>query len=245
MNAGHGFLLDLEKISLVFVNQYPDWLRPLLDDPTWGYMRGFNLLAWASVVALMWGFALVFVHRARGADLLDSQRTLFRSMAFLFFSLSASIIAYAYAYHVEPAYELGKELGYTASVVSLLPVIYTVEKYMLPATRRLFTVFGCALAGVCVVFLFTPELSETLRTLTQVTTPVLAGTFFVLYLVVAAKSTGQVRARAVRTIVGMLLVIGAITLDSEAVMEAGAPLILAPLVYAAGIVMVGLAQRPV
>ncbi|MHA1732723.1 MAG: hypothetical protein ACTSU5_12330 [Promethearchaeota archaeon] len=223
--------------------QWDPWLRDLLSDPQWGYYRGVHLYMWLATIIMMYMVAMVFVHRSKAEGLLPSQKWLFLSYGLFLVLMGATRIAFVVAYFVEPWYHFLLALGYAFGAVSLLPIVFTLENFVVTATKHVFSIIGLVLSGLSFVFLFIPQESELSRTIQQVGMPFLGVAFFLLYLWLIKMSVGRVRTKAILTLLGILLFIVGTVLDSESLIEGGLSYYLSPPILAAGVVIIGIAQK--
>ncbi|MHA1820550.1 MAG: hypothetical protein ACTSVC_08765, partial [Promethearchaeota archaeon] len=225
----NGFESIFERI---FQNSHwSEDIKKLLQDPLWGYARGFNLLLWIGVIITLITTALVLFKRSRKEGILVSQKRIYAGFGVLLSFFSITITFYMLAYNIEPYFDLLKELGYTFSILGPVPIILAIENYMFKKTKHFFSIFSIALAIFCIIFLFISTNSSVLRTITGSGAIVLILLFFILYMKIIALSVGRIRSKSIITFLGLLCIAVAILLDSEAVMEAGIPLFIAPSIY--------------
>jgi hypothetical protein len=229
-------------------SQWEPWLDTLLnEDPFWGYMRGVNLISWIIAITVMYVANYIFFLRAKRTDL-DSQKALFRSFGLFFGIMGITRICFVFAYFIEPYYNLLLSIGYTTGAISLLPLILTLEKYLITQTKRFFSIVGIILTILGVVFLvltfFTPTISEVSRSLQNVGMPILALAFVILYSIVIKYSTGTIRTKAIMTLLGMFIFVAGILFDSETLLEQNpATMHIAPIVFSIGIIITTMFQR--
>jgi len=239
-------LLDLVKFSFKNIFQNSRWgddIKKLMEDPLWGYARGYNMLLWIGVVLSLMISAIVLINRGRRKDIIISQKWIYRGFGFFLICFGITVIFYLFAYNIEPYFDLLKECGYTFSIIAPILLILTIEKYMMTKTRRFFSIFSIGLAIFCIIYIFLSTESSTLRTITQSGAPVLMLIFVLLYIKVILLSIGKIRQKAIITFIGLLCIGIAIILDSEAVMLTGIPLFIAPIVYMIGAILVGIYQK--
>jgi hypothetical protein len=222
---------------------WPEWLKILMQNPLWGYMRGVNLGIWIALVAILLFIAGILLHRSRGGDIIPSQMWLFRSFALFFIFTACTYLSYMLAYNLEPFYNLFLTLGYTFGIISVIPIIATIEKYILIRTRHVITIFTIILFGIALFVVINPTYSPILRVITQSSAPILGFVVLILYLIVIKNSTGSLRQKAMMTLIGFILIMVGMALDSESIMKAGFPLIISPLVLFGGALLVVWSQK--
>jgi hypothetical protein len=228
-------------------SEWAPWLKELLADPLWGYVRGVNLILWLIAITTMYLVGLVFFKRAKATDL-DSQKSLFRSFGLLFMIMGLTRISFIVGYFIEPWYNFLLALGYCFGALAMLPLVFTLEKYLIKQTKRFFSLVGVILTIVGFAFLYVtlenPRLSELSRTLQNIGMPVLASAFLILYGWVIKNSAGDIRKKALMTLIGMFIFVVGILLDSETLVEQiPATMHIAPIVFTLGIIIVSKNQK--
>ena len=153
----------------------------------------------------------------------ESQKALFKSFGLLFAIMGITRICFVFSYFIEPYYNFLLAVGYTFGAVALLPLVYTLEKYMITQTKRFFTIVGAIMVVLGFLFLFLtfsiPEISELSRTIQDIGMPILALSFLILYGLVIKNATGIIRKKAIMTLLGLVIFVVGILLDSESLLE--------------------------
>ncbi|MHA1872286.1 MAG: hypothetical protein ACTSXF_15200, partial [Promethearchaeota archaeon] len=100
----NGFESIFERI---FQNSHwSEDIKKLLQDPLWGYARGFNLLLWIGVIITLITTALVLFKRSRKEGILVSQKRIYAGFGVLLSFFSITITFYMLAYNIEPYFDL-------------------------------------------------------------------------------------------------------------------------------------------
>lgn len=233
---------------MIFQNSTWDpWLSTLLQDNLWGYMRGVNLISWIAAISLMYISSLIFMRRGSRTDF-ESQKRLFQSFGLFFILMGITRISFVLAYFIESYYNFLLAIGYTFGALSLLPIVLILEKYMITQTHRFFSIIGIILVVMGFVFLFLtfqmPEISEISRSVQNIGMPVLALSFLILYGIVIKNATGDIRKKAIMTVLGMIIFVIGILLDSENLLESNpSSMHIAPIVFSIGIIIISLFQK--
>jgi hypothetical protein len=227
------------------------WLIGLQNNGIWGYYRGINLGLWIVVIVLLAVVSLIFIRRADIKDSLPSLVWLNRSFAFFFFFQGLTRISFVIGYFDESYYNLLLALGYVFGVVALLPLVITFERFIVTNTRKVFSILSIILTVIAASFLLYPANSSLSRTIEYACLPFVLAIFVVLYIWMVIHSPGDVRKKAIWTIIGMFIFIGGVLLDSETILydlvsnnfQVTVIIILAPIVYAIGIIVITMNQR--
>ncbi|GAB4312788.1 MAG: hypothetical protein Kow0069_13640 [Promethearchaeota archaeon] len=206
------------------------------------YLRGVDLPIWMAAITLHYVFAFVFASRSRKADL-ASQKWLYRAFAAFMATYGVTRVLFAVAVYDPDNYDAWVNLGYVFGIAAFVPIIVVVERFLIPQTKFAFSALGVVLSVVSVLGLAASLEREFILQVTQVAAPVLFGVVFLLYVVLVKQSTGIIRKKSARTLVGMLFLGLGIVLDGEAVLTLGVvPLWIAPVVYLLGVVLIGVYQ---
>lgn len=219
------------------------WLVDMMADPQFGYIRGYHLGLWVIAIACMYIAAAIFWGRSRKEGMFESQIWVFRSFALFFILMGVTRISFVIAYWVEPYYNLLLAIGYTFGAFSLLPLIATLEKYILIKTHHFFTIVGIILSVISFYFLFVPYESDLSREIQNLGMPILLAAFLILYLWMIKISTGMVRTKAIMTLLGMFVLTLGIILDGEGILESGLSIWVSPPIFIAGILIILMTQK--
>ncbi len=223
---------------------WEQWLKDLMADPIWGYYRGINLMLWLLAIGLMYGIGIVFWIRSKRSGVIPSQSWMLKSFALFFFLQGATRIVFTISYFIEPYYNLLLALGYAFGAVALLPLVFTIEKWSVPQTRRFFTILGIVIGLISFYFVIENSQSELSRMIQNFAMPVMMVLFLILYLWMIKNSTGVVRKKAILALVGALIFVIGILLDSETFIES-MPIIFhfAPIMFMVGEIIIGISQK--
>ncbi len=193
-------------------SMWDSWLIMAFEN---GYYRGFNLILWILVCIVMFASSLIFFNRARNPKLIESQRANFLAFGFLMLFMDFTRISFIFSYFFESYYNFLLALGYAFAAISLFPAVYVYEKFIITKTKHFFTIFSTIFVVIATIFLFKPAESDLSLTIQQIGMPVIAASFFILYIWMIRKSAGDVRKKSLKTLVGMIIWSLGIIFDSE------------------------------
>ncbi|MHA1821755.1 MAG: hypothetical protein ACTSU2_10710 [Promethearchaeota archaeon] len=228
---------------------WEQWLKDNYMDPVWGYARGYNLILWAIAILTMYIAGLIFYLRSKKVDVV-SAKWFYKSFALFFWIMGITRILFIFAYHLEAYYHAFLAYGYAFGALSLLPIVFILEKWMIHWSHRFFTIVGIVLVILGFYFaIFNFNASELSRTIQEVGMPILFLSFLILYLWLIKISTGSVRKKAVFTLIGIIITVLGIVFDGESFMEAligplqWVVLIIPPIIFTLGIIMMIISQK--
>jgi hypothetical protein len=232
---------------------WESWLVDIMSDPEWGYVRGIHLYTWIGTIIAVYIIGLIFFLRAKHSTVI-SQKWFFRSFGLFLVFMGLTRISFVFAYFIEPYYNLLLAAGYAFASVALLPLVFTLEKWMFPQTKKFFSIVGVTLTVLSFYFvIFQATDSEISRMIQNIGMPIMILAFLMLYIFMIRVSTGSVRKKAIRTLLGIIIFVAGILLDSEGLLEsvyiaAGMSLVIpvmfiSPIVFAIGLIIIGASQK--
>jgi hypothetical protein len=225
-------------------SEWEPWLEEMMADNLLGYVRGVNLVLWLIAIVTIYIVGTTFFLRAQRDGIMDSQKRFYQSFGFFFFTMGVTRIFFVASYWIEPYYNLLLVIGYSFAALSLVPLVATIEKYMITQSKHFFTAIGIILTLLSFYFIVFPSQSEISRTIQYVGMPVLGGSFILLYLFVIKNSIGSLRSKAMKTLMGMIIFTLGIILDGEDLLVSGAiPIHLPPIIFTIGIIIIGFSQK--
>ena len=216
-----------------------DWAALFIGD--FGYLRGVHLYFWLTVIVSMYIVTFVFMKRANAVEMV-SQKWIFRSFGLIFAFMGVTRIMFVFAYFAEnlAAYHQFLAWGYAFAAVALLPLIFTLEKWLIKWSKKFFSAVSVVLVILGFYFTIAADKSELSRTIQSIGMPVLAVSFIVLYGWIIKNSTGSVRKKSIFTMIGMVIFVAGILLDGETTIEsvycAGLNSLVVPMFYLSPIV---------
>lgn len=227
------------------------WESWLVDIINAGYIRGLHLAVWIVAIGTMYFVAMLFLKRSLTEGLIISQIWIYRSFALFFMLMGITRILFVFGYFVESYYNFLLATGYAFGAVSLLPIVFVMEKWLITKSKRIFSIFGIILTALSFYFvIFNVSESELSRTIQTIGMPFMAGAFFILYLWMIKISVGSVRKKASMTLFGMIIFVAGILLDGEDLLYTfyGTPLLqpmlyVSPIVFILGMVLIAVAQK--
>jgi hypothetical protein len=203
-----------------------------------GLYRGFHLILWWIAVAVQLGMGILIALKGRSIRDVASLRSLTFGFAFFAFALAGCRIFFIIAY-ITPYYESSLSIGYVFAVVSLIPVIAVIEKYIVKQTKFVFSIISCILAVISIIGLFFQDRLLLFRTILQIASLLPGGLWFVLYIWLITLSTGEPRKKAIITVIGVFIALMGFLFDAEWVLALRIfPLWISPLLYICGSILV-------
>jgi hypothetical protein len=207
------------------------------DIPT-DYMDGLDLYLWIFSIIIMAIGLFLFLKHAKDKEILESAKKLYESFAIFCVFMSINkivfILAYLTAYYAEFL-----AIGYISAALSLVYMLYVMEKYIVQKTRFLFTIFSIIIAVFMSSVLFLPEELENIRNIgifMGFTAPLL---ILLVWCIAAIRSGGLLRKKAIYTAFGFILSYIGYFLDSESVIRQRIiDDAVAPALFSAGLLMV-------
>jgi hypothetical protein len=228
-------------------SEWDPWLKSMMADPLWGYVRGINMILWIIAISLMYIAAAIFFKRSHVKDLYPSQKAIFFGFACFFAIMGITRINFFLSYWIEPYYNLLLTIGYVFGALSFLPLIYGLEKHIITRTHFFFTIAGIITCALSAYFLFDVSESDLARTIQNIAMPVVLAGFVLLYLAMIKQSTGEIRKKVLLTFIGFVIFLAGILLDSESLFESiSDPTLvmqLSPIIFSIGILIIVRFQR--
>ncbi|MBD3350683.1 MAG: hypothetical protein GF364_04265 [Candidatus Lokiarchaeota archaeon] len=233
---------------LIQTSEWESWLLDIIEA---GYIRGVHLVIWISAIAIMYVAGAIFLNRSLQEGLLKSQMWVYRSFGLFFILMGITRILFVLGYFIEPFYNFLLALGYAFGALSLLPLVITLEKWLIKWSRHFFSIVGIILTILSFYFvIFDVSHSELSRTIQEIGMPIMAGSFLILYMYLIKITIGAVRKKAILTLIGMTIFVIGIVLDGERLLYGfyGTSLLLpmmflSPAVFISGILLMLYAQR--
>lgn len=216
---------------------YPDALIGI------GYYQGLSIILWYICSIALFIFAAIFFIKAYRIDVKEPKLGYIAYGIFgLFFGLTR--LVYIIGVFSPPMYDFYVTLGYIFTVLALLPVLYILETQVFTATKKVFLIISV----VCFIFSLFAFIGAASRylasTIMWILMPFTASVIMGMYLLIALKSEGKLRTKAVLIFIGILLITIGHMMDSELVIVnlSFIPLEVTPIIYIAGIVIFSYTQ---
>lgn len=214
------------------------WIPDFLQDVE-GLYTGWNLWLWYSAIVIQLLISVLLFLKGRKITDIESLRWLIFSYAFFFLAMSVNRFFFIFSYITE-YYNLGLSIGYVACTVALIPVILTLEKFIMPKTHFFFTILCFIMVALSIFPFFLPDNLVDIRNTLQLIGLGTSVIWFFLYFWMVKITTGAPRQKAIMTIVALVIALAGFFFDSERVLAMKIfPVIVAPILYIAGVILMG------
>ncbi|MHA1149946.1 MAG: hypothetical protein ACTSR8_17045 [Promethearchaeota archaeon] len=203
-----------------------------------GYYEGISLYLWFGTITFFFIAFILFIIKGRKLDL-KSQKMLFYGYSMASLGLGFTRVFFLLGVHIPDQYDFFTTLGYLSSLAGLIFWLYILENYLVPKTKKLFTIVSVIAFLVSVVALLSPLPREFALNIQYILLPFSLSAIAVLYIYIIIKTTGDVRVKAIWILIGLVLIAVAQILDGEAFITAYPtfPLVIPPLVMMVGILL--------
>ena len=123
------------------------------------------------------------------------------------------------------------------AVAGIIFWLYIVENYLIKKTKRIFTIISTVSFIISIIALLGPVSREFALNIQYILLPFSLGAIAILYFYIIAKTTGDLRNKAIWILIGLVLIALAQILDSEAFITAfpSFPLEITPIIMIIGI----------
>lgn len=204
-----------------------------------GYYEGLSLILWIISISLLFAGGIIFLWKVTKSRLKTAKMIYLGYAIFgICFAITRIwfIIAVIEADACTDCYDLYTSLGYIFGIIGILFWLAVVETYMIPQTKRVFTIITIGAFIIVLITLFSPTSRYFALTMIYILLPFSVGAIILLYIYIIIKSTGSVRKRAIWLFVGLVFIAIGYMMDSEAFVGAvpGFPLEISPLLMIIG-----------
>lgn len=202
-----------------------------------GYYEGISLYLWFGTIALFFLACVLFIMKGRKLDL-KSQKMLFIAYGIASLGLGFTRLFFILGVHIPDQYDFYTTLGYLSSLAGIIFWLFVLETYLVPKTKKIFTIISLIAFTISTIALVSPLLSrEFALQLQYILLPFSLGAIAILYIYLILKTTGEVRVKAIWILVGLVLIAIAQIVDGEAFITAFPtfPLVIPPIVMMLGI----------
>jgi hypothetical protein len=218
---------------------------------------GEKLPFWLGWIIFTLIIGIIFVIRGKKTSSeIKSQKAVYYDAAIFFFGYVATRISFLFS-DVERLnngtsqwYQSLVLIAYIFSTFAMSILIYSIEHYLLPKTKKIFSIISFSGTGILIILLVLTLLEMDViaiaRTLTLVTSTTAALVIGVLYLYLITKTSGTLKRNSLFSFFGILTLMIGIALDMDALVQMKIiPIQLAPIVTAIGILFFALGQKNV
>jgi hypothetical protein len=205
-----------------------------------GYMQGWHLIAWIAIIVMMYVFAVYGLIRAAHAEL-ASQKWFYRAFCWflIFYGITNITIVLSIWSNAGNDYNFYQGIANFSGVVSLFPLILTFEKYLVSKTHFVFTIIGIVVVIlVGLVYVLMPNNPTVSLRIAQVGAPILLVIVVALFFVLISQSAGEVRKRAIYTLLGIAFAGFGAIFNGVDMIGLGVPLYVAPILFGLGILLI-------
>ncbi len=182
------------------------------------YMAGLDLYLWILSVVIMGIGLFLFQKHAKDKQILESTKKMYESFAVFCVLMTINKIVFILAY-LSPFYHEFLAIGYISAALSLVYMLFVMEKYIVQKTRYLFTGFSILIAIFMSTVLFLPEELENIRNIGILMGFVAPLLILIVWFIAAIRSVGTPRKKAIFTTLGFVLSYIGYFLDSETIIR--------------------------
>jgi hypothetical protein len=207
------------------------------------YKPGIPLTLWWISIGLCAVIAILLILKSRTLKDTPSVHLLTISYAYFFFAFGMNRLFFIISY-ITPYYNEGLGIGYAFASSSLIPVLYTIEKYIVKKTKFVFSIISIGIMLLCLLVIVFPEQLLTIRYTAQSLALLPGGVWFLLYLYMVKLSTGAPRMNAILSVLSVGIAVFGYFLDSEFIygLRLDFTVYLAPILYIIGLVALAFVQ---
>lgn len=207
------------------------------------YKPGLALSLWWTSIGICMIIALLLIIKARKLTEMPSVHLLTLSYAYFFFAFGINRLFFIISY-TTPYYNEGLGIGYAFASSALIPVLYTIEKYIVKKTKFIFSILSIGIMLLCLLVMVFPDRLLTIRYTAQSLALLPGGVWFLLYFYMIKMSTGSPRNKAILSVFSILILVFGYFLDSEFVygLRLDFTVSLAPILYILGLIALGYVQ---
>jgi hypothetical protein len=179
-----------------------------------GHYQGVSLILWYIVIVILFASAVLLLYSAMMAELNTTKMGYFAHGIFCIFYGIARLL-WIFSVHNPANFLFLVSLGYVFASISLVFWVYTLEKYIVPNTKKIFTVIALILVTFSILALTMILNRYIVVFFLNVLTPVCVGFILCIYLYIIIKSEGTVRKKSIFLFIGLLFLYLAHFMDTE------------------------------
>lgn len=206
--------------------------------------QGTDLYFWIGFLAICLISALLFIIQGKRLEMKSQKAMQYGWGIFLIFFALLRVFFMLGIYLGEPTatlneYDLYTNLGYIAGIIGVICLLYVLEKYMTPQTKRIFLIITVAAFVICMVALIIPGGRDIALDVIYVLMPVAVGFIAIIYVYLIFKTTGTLRKKCEWIFISLLIIVIGHLMDTTLFIGGlpGFPLFLAPVIMSIGIIV--------
>ena len=203
------------------------------------YYKGISLILWIIAIALLFIGDVLFYLKSRKTEF-TTQRKLYIGYSFFFFFFALMRITFIVAVYLPSDYDFYTSLGYILGTIGLIILLFIIETYLVPKTKRIFTLITIVMFSVSLISLIGTVSREFSLTILNILQPIAVLIIFGIYLFIILKGTGEIRTKAIWFLIGLILLFLGHIMDSEMWFTAfpAFPYEIPPIVMIGGIIII-------
>ncbi len=179
-----------------------------------GHYQGVSLILWYIVIVILFASAMLFLYSAMIAEFDTTKLGYFAHGVFCIFYGIARLL-WIISVHNPANFIFLVSLGYVFGSISLVFWVYTIEKYIVPFTKKIFTMIALILVLFSILSLTLVLDRDIVVIFLNTLTPICVGFILFIYLYIVIKSEGTVRKKVIFLFIGVLLLYLAHFMDTE------------------------------
>lgn len=206
--------------------------------------QGISLPFWIGFLAICFIAALLFFVQGKRLEMKSQKMmNLGWGIFFIFFAL-LRIFFMLGIFMGEPTatleeYDLYTNIAYVVGLFGIICLLYVLEKYMTPQTKRIFLIITVAAFVICLVALVIPGGRDIALDVIYVLMPVAIGFIAIIYIYLIIKTTGALRKKCIWIFISLLIIVIGHLMDTQFFIGAfpTIPLFISPLIMSAGVIV--------
>jgi len=212
-----------------------------------GLYQGINLPFWIGFLVLLVISAILFFKEGSKMEMKSQKMMNYGYGVFLVFFALLRVFFMCGIYFADlclDCYDFYTNLGYISGIIGVIFLLYVLETYMVPKTKKIFLIISVVAFAFCIIVLFTPAGRELALEVIYYLMPVSVGFIVILYFYIYAKTTGVVRKKAKWILIGLVIIIIGHMMDTQFFIGAfpEIPLFLSPIIMSIGVLVFLISQ---
>jgi len=202
------------------------------------HYQGVSLILWYIVIVILFVSAMLFLYSAMIAELDTTKLGYFAHGNFCIFYGIARLL-WIISVHNPANFLFLVSLGYVFASISIIFWIYSLEKFIVPFTKKIFTAIALILVLVSILSLTMIVDRYIVLLFLNSLTPICVGFILCIYIYIIIKSEGTVRKKSIFLFIGLFLLYLAHFMDTEffITLFPYIPLEIAPAMMIAGLII--------
>ena len=204
--------------------------------------QGINLPFWIGFLGLLCITAILFFVEGSKRDMKSQKMMNYGYGVFISFFAILRVFFMMGVYTADiclACYDFYTNLGYISGIIGVIFLLYVLETYMVPKTKKIFLIISVIAFAICLIGLFTPAGRELALDFIYFLMPLSVGFIIILYIYMYAKTTGVVRKKSKWILIGLIVIVIGHMMDTQFFIAAlpQIPLYFAPITMSIGVII--------